>query len=68
MEINFEPLLTAAEVAAILRISKSEVYRQARRGQLPAVYPLGKPTKPSEGKKVRFRRADIQQIIERGSS
>lgn len=47
------PLLTAAEVAAILRVRRSRVYDLARHGQLPVV---------RLGRQVRFRLEDISRI------
>lgn len=48
-------LLTAGEVAKILRIHKVTVYRWAEEGRIPTVR-LGKET-------VRFRREDIDAML-----
>jgi len=49
-------LLTAAEVASILRVPKSWVYEQARSGQLPTV---------CLGRYRRFREESICEWIDR---
>ncbi len=49
-----EPLMTAAEVATWLRIDAHEVYRRARRGEIPCV---------RLGRLVRFEPAAIRQLI-----
>lgn len=48
-------LITSAEVAELLRISRSTVTRYARLGQLPAIrLPSGY---------LRFRREDIERLL-----
>lgn len=48
-------LLTSAEVAELLRVSRSTVTRYARLGQLPAIrLPSGY---------LRFRRQDIEKLL-----
>ena len=54
-------LLTAEEVAALLRIRVSTVYDAAARGDLPAVR-LWKGTRRTL---IRFRRDDIDELIRR---
>lgn len=51
-------LLTAEEAAAILTVPKSWVYRAAREGELPVV---------RLGRYRRFRRSDIERIVQGGS-
>lgn len=53
---KFEPLLRPEEVAAILNISKSSIYRMAREGIIPSVRFMGS---------VRFRGDDIQNCREK---
>lgn len=48
-------LMTLAEVAAYLRLSKDTVYRMASRGKLPA---------SKVGSQWRFRRDDVEQWLE----
>jgi excisionase family DNA binding protein len=55
-----EALLTAAEVAAILRVSRRTVYHWASTGEIPSVE-LGKRT-------VRFRREDVGRLVTRRHS
>jgi excisionase family DNA binding protein len=50
-----EPLLTAAEVAALLHVPKARVYELTRQGVLPAA---------RIGKNVRFRRSEIDRWLE----
>jgi excisionase family DNA binding protein len=50
-------LLTVTEVARILAVSRSSVYRLVERGELPRV---------RVGGSARFRAADIEALIERG--
>lgn len=54
-----EPLLTVAEVAAILKISKGSVYALHAAGQLPAIS-ISVGTQRS---RLRFRQADIARFI-----
>lgn len=52
-------LLTAKEVADILRVSPSTIYYAASRGDIPCI-------RPWRGKRksfLRFRRADIEALI-----
>lgn len=49
-------LLTAAEVAELLRVSKNTVYRLARSNRLPWV---------RIGESVRFRPDDVEGFVER---
>lgn len=56
-----DSLLTAAEVAALLRVTKAWVYAETRRGALPHV---------RLGRYVRYRRAAVSawvEEIERGA-
>ena len=53
-----EQLLTAHEVAAVLRISPSTPYTWAARRRISAV---------KIGRALRFRQSDIAQLIEKGS-
>ena len=48
-------LMTLAEVAAYLRLSKDTVYRMASRGKLPAA---------KVGSQWRFRRDEVEQWLE----
>lgn len=50
-----DELLTAAEVAAHLRVKRQTVYSWARRGVLPRV---------TIGPLVRFRARDVERLIE----
>jgi excisionase family DNA binding protein len=52
-----EPLLTADEVAALLRVPRTTVYRLARQGSLPVV------RVSSRG--IRFLRHDVDRWITR---
>lgn len=54
---QLEPLLTAEEVAAILKVRKSRVYELVRSGALPAVH---------IGRQVRFRRSDLERWLAQG--
>lgn len=59
--MSFDPseeLLTARDVAAVLRCSLSLVYALARQGTVPCV---------KIGGLVRFRRSDIEVTIAQGS-
>lgn len=47
-------LLTAHEVAEILRVGRATVYRWAEQGRLPAI---------RVGSTVRFNLADVQQVL-----
>lgn len=49
------PLLTVAEAAELLRVSKPSVYRAIRNGGLPAVRPAGD---------VRIRPDDLEAWLE----
>lgn len=53
-----ESLLTALEVAAILRVRHKWVYEAAARGDLPYVKLPG-------GRYIRFRREDVDEFIQR---
>jgi excisionase family DNA binding protein len=50
-----EPLLTAVEVASVLRVTPDWVYAQSRRNGLPHV---------RLGRYVRFRRSAIEQWLD----
>lgn len=50
-----DSLLTAAEVAALLRVTKAWVYAETRRGALPHV---------RLGRYVRYRRAAVSAWVE----
>lgn len=54
-------LLTAAEVADLLRVSRSTVHEWARRGELPSVV-----LRKGRGRSVRrWRQQDIDAFVER---
>jgi len=60
---ELEPLLTAEEVAPILRVRPATVYEAAANGRIPCV-------RLWEGRKrglVRFRRSDIENLIRQRS-
>jgi excisionase family DNA binding protein len=48
------PLVTAEEVAAVLKVSPKSVYRWAQQGRLPAF---------REGRLIRFRESDVEAFI-----
>ena len=52
---NEEPLLTAGEVASLMRVSTAWVYAETRRNALPHV---------RLGRYVRFRRSAIEQWLD----
>lgn len=56
---ELEPLLTAEEVAPILRIKPATVYEAAAKGRIPSVKLWASPRRAL----VRFRRSDIQRLI-----
>ena len=58
-----EQLLTAKEVADLVRLSPSTVFDAAARGDLPCVR-LWRGRRKSV---VRFRRSDIERLIEVGA-
>ena len=58
-----EHLLTAREVAALLRLAPSTVFDAAARGDLPCVR-LWRGRRKSL---LRFRRQDIEELVRRGS-
>lgn len=49
-----EPLLTAAEIAPILRVTVPTIYRWADDGTIPSV---------KIGKTIRFRRSEIEALL-----
>ena len=53
-------LLTVREVGDRLNLSRQSVWRLARTGALPAI-------RLTEGAQLRFRSADVEALIERGS-
>lgn len=53
-----EELLTAEDVAYILKVSPSAVFKWAKRGTIP-FYRIN-------GKSLRFKRGDIEALIEGG--
>jgi excisionase family DNA binding protein len=55
--VNTEPLLTAREVARFFQVAPKTVYQWAALGQLPCV---------RVGGVVRFRRGDIELLVEDG--
>lgn len=57
------PLMTAREVASLLRVSNKSVYRWANEGLLPCVR-LGAG---GVGSTVRFRAADVERLAEQGA-
>ena len=58
-----EQLLTAKEVADLLRLAPSTVFDAAARGNLPCVR-LWRGRRKSV---LRFRRSDLEELIRRGS-
>lgn len=50
------PLLTTAEVAQLLRVSRTFVYTETREGHLPAI---------RLGRAVRYRRSDVEHYLQR---
>jgi predicted DNA-binding transcriptional regulator AlpA len=60
--------ITAKEVGELLGLSPYTVYQQARRGVIPAIYPLGPPTKPGEKKPIRFIPSQIEKYIKDNSN
>lgn len=54
--INTDKLLKASEVAKILQISRSMVYRMISRNEIPTIH---------IGKTVRVRRVDLDEFINR---
>jgi excisionase family DNA binding protein len=54
--VPIEPLLTPTDVARILGCSRGEVYLLVNRGELTPV--------PLPMRKTRFRRSDIEALIE----
>jgi len=48
------PLVTAEEVAALLKVSPKSIYRWAKEGLLPAF---------REGRLVRFRESDVETFV-----
>lgn len=61
-ETQSEALLTAREVASLLRIRPSTVYQAVAERRLPAIELWRGRRKPL----LRFRRADIEELIRRG--
>lgn len=62
--VDEEPLLIADEVARLLRIKPATVYEAAAKGRIPCV-------RLWEGRRkalVRFRRTDIQRLMDAGGS
>ena len=51
-------LLTVNELRGVLKISRGTVYKLVNRGELPAV---------RVGERLRFRPADVDRYLERGS-
>jgi excisionase family DNA binding protein len=60
--------ISAKEVAELLGLSHYTVYQNARKGIIPAIYPLGPPTKPGEKKPIRFIPAQIEKYIKDNSN
>ena len=56
MSHSTDDLLTANEVAAILKISRSTVYKMIHRGELPPPLHVGGGS--------RWRRSDIEQVLD----
>ena len=54
------PLLTAEEVARILRLKPATIYEAAARGRIPSV----RLWKGRRKTLIRFRREDIEQLID----
>jgi excisionase family DNA binding protein len=54
-----DEFLTVAEVATILRLNEQTIRNWIDQGQLPAV---------RIGRRIRITRADLQHVIDRGSS
>jgi excisionase family DNA binding protein len=57
---NLPPLLTADDVAGLLRISRDAVYAMVSRGQLPGVVKIGR--------RLRFDRDAVVDVLRRASS
>ena len=57
--IQMDNLMTLAEVAAYLRLSKDTVYRMASSGKLPA---------SKVGSQWRFRKGDVDQWLEKNKN
>ena len=58
--MSVERLLTAREVAALLRLGRSTIYEMSRRGELPSVV-----LRQGRGRTVRrWRACDIDALIE----
>jgi excisionase family DNA binding protein len=57
---NLPPLLTADDVAGLLRISRDAVYAMVSRGQLPGVVKIGR--------RLRFDRDAVVDFLRRASS
>ena len=51
-------LLTVNELRGVLKVSRGTVYKLVNRGELPAV---------RVGERLRFRPADVDRYLERGS-
>lgn len=61
-------VITAKEVGELLGLSPYTVYQHARMGKIPAIYPLGPPTKPGDKKPIRFILAQIEKYIKENSN
>lgn len=57
-DLGYEPLMTPAEVAAVLRVHAKTVTRWAARGLLPCVWT---PGGPSHGHR-RYRVSDVRAL------
>jgi excisionase family DNA binding protein len=55
LPVDADEVLTADEVAQMLKIPKSRIYQAARDHEIPST--------PSLGRYVRFRRADVEAFI-----
>lgn len=60
--------ITAKEVGELLGLSPYTIYQKARQGIIPAIYPLGPPTKPGEKKPIRFIPEQIEKYIKDNSN
>lgn len=59
------PFLTPHEVATLLKVSRSEVYRLLRSGEIPSVRLGASPAKSGRNRGVRAVRQGVEEYIER---
>ena len=55
-ELPVEPLMTAQELASLLRMDLGDLYRESREGIIPSI---------RWGRKVRFRYSDVLAALQR---